>query len=462
MPVTGIASLKPIALPDFGVPRYIPKIAAETYQARFARFMDRIVAKGLDAAVVYADREHCANISWMTGFDPRFEEALLIAVRGKDPVIITGPENVGLAAATMLGTSSLLWPGFGLLGQDRTRTVPLPDLLAKAGLEKGHKIGAVGWKYFLVEEIADASHAVDLPAYVAAMLAAIGPVTNATGILTNPVDGLRAEIDIEELARFEFLATHGSESVKRVIFGLKPGMTEFEAASLMQPMGYPLCCHPMLSTGERARFGLGSPSDVVIERGAMFTTAFGYQGSLTARAGFVVESADELPAAARDYADVFVARYWEAAAEWYETIGIGVTGGEIDRKMRARLDNDFFKLALNPGHLIHIDEWMHSPIRPGSTETLRSRQALQIDIIPAPGTAYFTTNIEDGVALLDERGRAEFAERFAEAWGRIEARRAFMADGLGIRMKPEVLPFSNLAGWLPAYLLNPGLAISRV
>jgi hypothetical protein len=376
-------------------------------------------------------------------------------------VIITGPENVGPAAASMVGASSLLWPGFGLLGQDRTKAVPLPDLLAKAGLRKGHKIGAVGWKYFLPAEVIDADGAVDLPAYVAVTLAAIGPIANATGVMVNPIDGLRAEVEIEELARFEFLATHGSESIKRVIFGLKPGMTEFEAASLMRPLGYPLCCHPMLSTGERARFGLGSPSDVEIERGAMFTTAFGYQGSLTARAGYVVESADELPADARDYADAFVARYWEAAAEWYEAIGIGVTGGEIDARMRARLDNDFFKLALNPGHLIHIDEWMHSPIRPGSTETFRSGQAIQLDMIPAPGNSYFTTNIEDGIALLDERGRAEFAERFPEAWGRIEARRAFMADGLGIRMKPEVLPFSNLAGWLPAYLLNPGLAISR-
>jgi len=460
--VTGTASLKPVALPDYGVPRYIPKIAAQTYQARFARFMDAIAAKGFDAAVVYADREHCANLSWLTGFDPRFEEALLVAVRGKDPVIITGPENVGLAAVTPLGATSLLWPGFGLLGQDRTKAIPLPELLAKAGLQKGRKIGAIGWKYFLANEVESAGVATDLPAYVAGMLAAIGPVANATGIMASPIDGLRSQIEIEELARFEFLATHSSESVKRVIFGLKPGMTEFEAASLMLPLGYPVCCHPMLSTGERARFGLGSPSDTVIERGAMFTTAFGYQGSLTARAGFVVESADELPAGAKDYADAFVARYWEAAAEWYETIGIGVSGGEIDAKMRARLDNDFFKLALNPGHLIHIDEWMHSPVRPGSTETFRSRQAIQLDMIPAAGNAYFTTNIEDGIALLDERGRAEFAERFPEAWDRIEARRAFMAHGLGILMKPEVLPFSNLAGWLPAYLLNPGLAISRV
>lgn len=440
----------------------MPRIAAATYQARFSRFMDRVAAKGFDAAVVYADREHCANISWLTGFDPRFEEAMLIAVRGGDPVIVTGPENAGLAAITPLGAPALLWPGFGLLGQDRTRAPSLKNLLAKAGLRNGHRIGAVGWKYFLPDEIEDAGKATDLPAYLAAALAAIGPVANATEILMGANGGLRATIEVEELARFEFLATHGSESIKRVIFGLEPGMTEFEAASLMRPLGYPLCCHPMLSTGERARFGLGSPSDTVIERGAMFTNAFGYQGSLTARAGYVVESADELPERARDYAEAFVAPYWEAAAEWYETIGIGVTGGEIDARIRARLDNDFFRLALNPGHLIHIDEWMNSPVRPGSTETFKTGSAVQLDIIPAPGNAYFTSNIEDGIALLDEAGRAEFAERFPEAWSRIEARRAFMADELGIRLKPEVLPFSNLAGWLAPYLLSPGLAISRI
>lgn len=460
--MTNTGRLKPIALPDYGVPRNIPRIAAETYQARFARFMDRITSRGHDAAVVYADREHCANISWLTGFDPRFEEALLVAVRGKEPVIITGPENIGLAAATPLGTGSLLWPGFGLLGQDRTKVRPLPDLLAESGLAKDCKIAAIGWKYFLPEEVAEAGTAIDLPAYVAAMLSDFGPVVNAADILMSPVDGLRAEIEIEELARFEFLATHGSESIRRVLFGLRPGMTEFDAASLMQPLGYPLCCHPMLSSGERARFGLCSPSDREIARGDPFTTAFGYQGSLTARAGYVVESADELPEGAKDYAEAFVAPYWVAAADWYESVGIGVSGGEIDRKMRARLDNDFFRLALNPGHLIHIDEWMHSPIRPGSTERLRSGQAIQIDMIPAPGNAYFTTNIEDGIALLDAAGRAEFAERFPEAWGRIEARRAFMADELGIYPKPEVLPFSNLAGWLPAYLAAPGLAFSRV
>ena len=36
-----------------------------------------------------------------------------------------------------------------------------------------------------------------------------------------------------------------------------------------------------------------------------------------------------------------------------------------------------------------------------------------------------------------------------------------MADTLGIRLKPEVLPFSNIAGYLPPYLLAPGWALVR-
>ena len=40
---------------------------------------------GLDAFVVYADREHFANMAYLTGFEPRFEEALLLLVGDKPP-----------------------------------------------------------------------------------------------------------------------------------------------------------------------------------------------------------------------------------------------------------------------------------------------------------------------------------------------------------------------------------------
>ena len=121
--------------------------------------------------------------------------------------------------------------------------------------------------------------------------------------------------------------------------------------------------------------------------------------------------------------------------------------------MHDRIGDPFFGVSLNPGHLIHIDEWMHSPVFQGSEIALRSGMALQVDIIPATGTPWFTTNIEDGIALADEALREEFAARYPEAWTRITARRAFMMDVLGIRLKPEVLPFSNIPAFLPPFWL---------
>ena len=85
--------------------------------------------------------------------------------------------------------------------------------------------------------------------------------------------------------------------------------------------------------------------------------------------------------------------------------------------------------------------------------------ALQCDIIPATGTPYFTTNIEDGIALADEGLRAEFEAAYPRAWERIQARRRFMQETLGIALHPDVLPFSNIPAWLPPFLLSPGRAM---
>jgi len=193
----------------------------------------------------------------------------------------------------------------------------------------------------------------------------------------------------------------------------------------------------------------------------IFIAALGYWGSNIARGGFLAESAADLPAAAGDYVDKLVAPYFACACEWYETIGIGVTGGQLYDLVRRRLGDPFFGVQLNPGHFIHLDEWPSSPVWDGSEVVLRSGMTLQIDIIPATGTAYHTTNIEDGVALADEAARADLAARYPEAWARIARRREFMADRLGIRLRPEVLPLSDLAGYLPPYWLAPGLAMRK-
>jgi len=201
--------------------------------------------------------------------------------------------------------------------------------------------------------------------------------------------------------------------------------------------------------------GLPSPSSRRIEEGDRFTTAYGVWGALNCRAGFVVRDQSGLPEPIRDYVEKLVAPYYRAIVEWYRTIGIGVKGGELYDVIHRRLGDPFFGVKLNPGHQIHLDEWVNSPIFAGSSIELRSGMAFQVDVIPATGTDYFTTNIEDGIALADEPLRRELQRKFPEAWGRIEARRRFMKNVLGIDLKPEVLPFSNIPAYLPPFLLSP-------
>jgi hypothetical protein len=181
---------------------------------------------------------------------------------------------------------------------------------------------------------------------------------------------------------------------------------------------------------------------------------------LNCRAGFVVDDAAELPAEIGDYVDRLVAPYFAAVAEWYGALRIGQTGGALHEIISRHLGDPFFGIFLNPGHQIHLDEWVNSPVAPGSRVELRSGMALQVDIIPATGTEYFTTNIEDGVALADDTLRAAFADRYPDAWARIQERRRFMTDALGIALHPDVLPFSNIPGWLPPFLLRPDRAMA--
>jgi hypothetical protein len=190
--------------------------------------------------------------------------------------------------------------------------------------------------------------------------------------------------------------------------------------------------------------------------------AIGVWGGLSARAGFVVRDERGLPEPARDYVENFVAPYYATAVSWYEAIGLGVSGGELFEFISHQFEGRPYKMALNPGHLIHLDEWVNSGVYPDSTITMRSGMAVQLDIIPVPDSpAYFTTNVEDGVALADAGLRRELAEKHPDAWGRIQKRRRFMEDVLGIRLKEEILPFSNMPGVLRPYLLSPHLALRK-
>ncbi|WP_417309197.1 aminopeptidase P family N-terminal domain-containing protein [Devosia sp.] len=451
-------------LPDFGVPQHRPLLTRGVYADRQIALNRARRGAGLDAIVIYADREHAANLNWLTGFEPRFEEALLVMAPDITPTLLVGPENLARARAAEIDVEARLYQPFGLLGQDRGLTPALEQVLRQSGLGTGQRIGVLGWKYFGPDEAARPETWLETPAFIADTLRRIvgedGRVVNANALMMHPSTGLRATNEVAQIAQFEFSAVAASEAVKALIAGIRPGMSEFDAIRLMGLGVLPHTCHTMLSSGEGLA-GLSSPSGRELLPGDPVTTAVGYPGGLSSRLGWLAADAQDLPENARDYVERLAGPYFACAAEWYETIGIGVTGGEIDALVRRHLGGSFFNLILNPGHLTHLDEWLSTPVYPGSTEQFTSGNMVQCDIIPAVGAPYHGVNIEDGVALLDEGGRDELRSSFPEMWDRVQARRAFMTDVLGITLKPEVLPMSNLAGALPPFWLAPERLLAR-
>lgn len=78
----------------------------------------------------------------------------------------------------------------------------------------------------------------------------------------------------------------------------------------------------------------------------------------------------------------------------------------------------------------------------------------QVDVIPTPLPLGWALNCEDPVVLADEALRAELAARHPDVMARIEARRAFMDQKLGISLKPSILPLGSTPACLPPFWLK--------
>ncbi len=454
-------SLRSLPLPALIEAPVRPALPASEYEDRINALMR---SADRDWVLVYGDREHAANLAFLTNFDPRFEEALLVmGPRGKRALVL-GNEGVGYTSQAIPELEFVLAQSFGLMGQTRA-TAPRLDLVLRAlGMAAGDSVGMVGWKYLEPEE--DDPQDADEPAYVPAYMLRhvrriVGPdaaVTDVTRVLMHPTDGLKSHNSAAQIAQFEWAAMLASNAVQRVVRGARPGHSEAEtAASLFAHTGAPYACHPMLTAAgpDEPLIGLRSPGDRLLRYGDGVSCAVGYWGSLCARAGLLRAEPDA------SFAANVALPYFNAIATWWQTLRIGVSGGAIHAAVHTTLDGVNWRPALNPGHLISIDEWTHTPIRENSSERLASGMALQCDIIPAPMPNGWGLNCEDGVALGDAQLRANLAANFPECWSRIQARRAWMRDGLGFSLADEVLPLSNAPGCLAPFWLAPDL-ICRV
>jgi hypothetical protein len=125
---------------------------------------------------------------------------------------------------------------------------------------------------------------------------------------------------------------------------------------------------------------------------------------------------------------------------------VRVAAGEVWTAADAARDDSLYTFCVNPGHYIHLDEWVSSPFWKGSAVPLPSGSAIQADIIPVSRANGICVNMEDGLVLADEKLRAELERRYPDVYRRCQARRRFMIDDLGYELSESVLPLGNIPG----------------
>jgi len=422
--------------------------------------VERMARAGLDVLAVYADREHSATMAYLTGMDPRFEEALLLIGKGGNALLLVGNECEGYVPDEKPALTVELFQDFSLMGQPRGSSRPLRAILSDFGVGRDVRVGCVGWKCYDVALTGAPDRASDLPSYIVDVLrdltGSAENVTNATDLFTNPANGLRVVgIEPEQIAAFEYASIQTSTSTLAAMRALREGVREDELERWLVTRGLPLSCHRMISFGRSSLRGLSSPSANRAALGDVYTIGFGVAGALTSRAGFIARGPADVSEGVRDHYARFAANYFDVVCAWYGALRLGVTGGEVFAAVERVRDDSLYRLAVNPGHTLHLDEWVHSPFAAGSTVPLNSGMALQMDIIPVSKGPFCYANAEDGVVLADASLRAALARDYPACWRRIQARRSFMDQTLGIPLDEAVLPLSNMPAYLPPYVMSP-------
>ncbi|MGE0971633.1 M24 family metallopeptidase [Klebsiella sp. WOUb02] len=436
-------------------------LSDETLRQRKAKVLTQMRRCGVDTLVVYADKEHGGNFEYLTGFIPRFEEALLVLHGDGEAVLVLGNENLKLAASARLANRALHAPWFSLPNQPMDGDKTLAQLLQEAGVEAGKNIGLAGWKLF-TGSADDTAQMFDIPAFIVdALRLAAGPqatLRNATGIFIAPDGGARTLNTANELAHYEYGANLASTAILTALNAIEPGKTEKQIGALLAAEGQPNNVVMIAATGDRFAYANLYPGDKVIQVGDKFSLTTGFKGGLSSRAAYVVRDDSELAPEVADYLQVVAKPYFCAVVSWLENLRIGMRGGDMYDLIERVLPKAEYRWHLNPGHLVADEEWLCSPIGPNSDARLQSGMILQIDIIPSRA-GYAGASIEDTVALADDSLRHELAQAYPELWQRIVARRRYIREQLGIALPEEVLPFSNTVGYLRPWLLDKQRAL---
>lgn len=443
----------------------IPEYTKEDYEERIEKVLVLAEEKGFSHLIIYGDREHFSNIHYLTGLDPRFEEALLILEKGKKPKIVLGNECMQYSGMISLDLDKVLYHPFNLLGQPGRHDYRLVDIFKDSGIVSSSKVGITGWKYYEPEMHELDVSILDIPNYIVETLCLITErknLINAMDIFTDNDYGLRHNISAKEIVNFEMAGTKASRNVYNVIKNLEEGMLEIEASKFLHIDGEPTTMHPNINFGDN-NTSLGVRSATYHQKlrlGDTICVGMAHRGSLVHKGGVFINSPEDLTDKQKEVREHFYHTYFKSVVAYYENFKIGNTCGDIFDVVDKTLGDGQsggikkFHIGLSLGHLIHTEEWSSSPFFKGSKTLIRSGMNVQCDYTVMHKNPYLTAHIEDGFVVADKELRDEVKEISPTCYKRIEARRKFMKEVLNIHLPEEILPLSDLAGVCFPYMAD--------
>ncbi|HLQ39538.1 MAG TPA: M24 family metallopeptidase [Tetragenococcus sp.] len=433
-----------------------------TMLKRKAQVLAKMTENQLDVLAIYADLEHGDNFEYLTGFTPRFEEALLLLHQDGKAYCLLGNETLRMEAYSRLPFKAILASHFSLPNQPFTAEENFSKLLAQAEITEDKRVGLVGWKLFN-SKIKNYQRLTDFPAFIAEAFVELvherSRLINATALFIDPDQGIRTHNNANEVAHYAYGQVLASNGILACLTDLELGKKEIELANVLESEGQRNTVVTICSTGQRFKNANVYPSLQEVCLGDRFSMTVGYKGGLVSRAAYAVRKEEEIKGSKKNYLQEVAKPYFAAIVTWLSSIQIGMTGGQLYDLMEEVVPQGEYGWHLNPGHLVADEEWLSSPIFPDSTIPFKSGMMLQLDLILAV-TGFSGANAENGIALADQNLRQDIQNNYPQIWQQIEKRRAYIQDEIGLKLAEEVLPLSNTVAYFTPLLLNKDHALT--